>query len=167
MICSACRNPLSFSSNPFIWLFVHRDSWYFCLGNIFNCSEENEKTEQSPNCVTITVGNKGSQYKHLIHCASVFVTVLFGSDIAQTPREDAGGPQCNVLCGDSSQRRQPGQLSVDARPHSICRSLKPSLLWKFIELKSWEMFYHVNGSGEGGMEHHFSPFHFQFCPFRA
>lgn len=31
----------------------------FCLGNIFNCSKENENAKQSPNCVTITVGNQG------------------------------------------------------------------------------------------------------------
>lgn len=59
MNCSTYRSLPSFSRNPFICLFVLCDSWYFCLGEISDSSKENEKAEPCPDCVAVTVGDKG------------------------------------------------------------------------------------------------------------
>lgn len=162
MICSACRNLPSFSRNPFIWRTVLHGSWYFGLGNIFNCSKENEKAIQSPNCLTITAGNMGVNmpsyppHQNFCYCS-----------VQVPPWENGGGPWCDGFGGDHSQWAgrlvclTGEQLNWDAQPRSSPRLLKPSFLRKFIEMKSWgDVLSYKQGSGEGGLEHHFSPFRF-------
>lgn len=70
-----CRNLAASSSNPFIWLFVRHDSWYFCLGNIFNCSEESEKQNNPQTVWLLQRVIKGASINAL-STAAVFLSLF-------------------------------------------------------------------------------------------
>lgn len=150
------QEPASFSRNPFMWLFVLCDSWYFCLGKIFHGSKENEKAELGPNCVTMTMASKGVNVH--THHSSVFVTVVFGSfchlgSLFRLPEKSWDGnvlgvmslvwffPMCRCLV---SLDTQPGPSRV------VKGFIAEEIHWNEV-LASCFGFYHTNkGAGQAG-----------------